>query len=107
MELYDPDYPCGLFDWHLRACNGELPPSPARPRAIRAHAVVYASGYERMSAEFQPPEWCRDVPHPGASFAPGEPVCTVHAAAADAERTSTLLRRRRRHLERLLRETAA
>jgi predicted ATP-grasp superfamily ATP-dependent carboligase len=107
MELYDPDYPRGLFDWHLRACNGELPDHPATPRAIRAHAVVYAASSGRISAAFEPPEWCRDVPHPGAGFAPGEPVCTVHAAASDADRAAILLCRRRTQLERLLREAAA
>lgn len=107
MELYDPDYPRGLFDWHLRACGGELPAHPARPRAIRAHAVVYATGGARMSAAFEAPEWCRDVPHPRASFAPGEPVCTVHAAAPDAERASLLIRQRRTRIERLLAEAAA
>jgi predicted ATP-grasp superfamily ATP-dependent carboligase len=107
MELYDPDYPRGLFDWHLRACDGELPAHPVPPRAIRAHAVVYATAAIRMSAAFEPPDWCRDVPHPGASFAPGEPVCTVHAAAAAAERASALLRRRQTQLERLLHEAAA
>lgn len=107
MELYDPDYPRGLFDWHLRACNGELPVRAATPRAIRAHAVVYATGNASLSVGSTLPEWCRDVPRPGTSFAAGEPVCTVHAAASDAERTSLLLRRRRTQLERWLREAAA
>jgi predicted ATP-grasp superfamily ATP-dependent carboligase len=30
-ELYDPDYPQGLFGWHLRACRGSLPARPAAP----------------------------------------------------------------------------
>jgi uncharacterized protein len=107
VELHDPDYARGLFDWHLRACTGKLPDHPATPRAIRAHAIVYATSYGRMSAGFEPPQWCRDVPHPGASFMPGAPVCTVHATATDAERACTLLHRRRTRIERLLRRAAA
>lgn len=94
VELYDPDYPHGLFDWHLRACEGELPGHPARPRAARAHAVVYAANNVQLSAAFLFPDWCRDLPDPGTRFAPGDPVCTVHAAAADAERAVALVRRR-------------
>lgn len=107
MELYDPDYPRGLFEWHLRACEGELPARPARPRAVRAHAIVRAASNARATAAFDLSEWCRDVPHPGTCFAPGDPVCTVHAAAADAERTLALLRRRHALVERMLREAAA
>jgi uncharacterized protein len=107
MELYDPDYPLGLFDWHLRACLGELPTRPPRPQAVRAHAVIYAVANTRFSADFNPPAWCRDVPHPGASFGPGEPVCTVHAAGRDAMRATRLLWRRRTQLERYLGEAAA
>jgi predicted ATP-grasp superfamily ATP-dependent carboligase len=107
MELHDPDYARGLFDWHLRACNGQLPDHPAKPRAIRAHDIFYATRHGRMSAGFEPPDWCRDVPQPGTVLVPGKPVCTVHASAADLDRALSLLRRRRIQLERLLTECAA
>ncbi|HVH67366.1 MAG TPA: ATP-grasp domain-containing protein [Gemmatimonadales bacterium] len=110
MELYDPDYPRGLFEWHLRACEGELPeapPRPLRPRAVRAHAVVYAPASGRVSAAFSFPDWCRDVPNPGTRFGAGDPVCTVHAAARDRDRAVTLVRRRHAALERALSRVAA
>src|SRR5438876_763187 len=44
MDLYDADWPDGLFDAHLNACRGRLPrgsrASPARP--VRAHGSVDA-----------------------------------------------------------------
>ncbi|HEU5169237.1 MAG TPA: ATP-grasp domain-containing protein [Gemmatimonadales bacterium] len=95
LELYDADYSRGLFDWHLRACRGELPERAARPRAVRAHAVVYLSGPGRVSRAFSFPDWCRDVPAPGTRFDPGDPVCTVHGAAPNAERALALVHRRR------------
>lgn len=94
MELYDPDYRRGLFGWHLHACRGELPTAPAAPRATRAHAVLYAPAACRPGADVKFPSWCRDVPMPGTSFEAGDPVCTVHAAAADEARVIALLRRR-------------
>jgi len=93
FELYDPDYPRGLFDRHLRACLGELPSRAARPRAVRAHAVVHATAAGRdAGVEF--PAWCRDLPMPGTSLRPGDPICTVHASGANVERALVLLRRR-------------
>jgi len=107
FELHDPDYPRGLFDWHLRACRGELPTRAATPRAVRAHAVMHAAALTRPDPGFAFPEWCRDVPLPGTRFAPGDPVCTVHAAAADADRALALLRRRYAAVERALRAAVA
>jgi predicted ATP-grasp superfamily ATP-dependent carboligase len=107
VELYDPDYPDGLFDWQLRACEGELPARPAPPRAVRAHAVVYASGALRVTGAWPFPRWCRDLPPVGARFAPGQPVCTVHAAASHPARAVALVQRRQRLLHRLTLEQAA
>lgn len=107
LELYDPDYPRGLFDWHLRACDGELPDGSAHPRAVRAHAVAYAFAPGRVEAGLVFPRWCRDLPAPGTRFAPGDPVCSVHAAAADSARAAALVRRRLALLERALIPAAA
>jgi predicted ATP-grasp superfamily ATP-dependent carboligase len=74
---------------------------------VRAHAIVRAASNTQATAAFDLSEWCRDVPQPGTFFAPGDPVCTVHAAAADAQRAVTLLHRRHALVERLLREAAA
>jgi len=107
MELYDQDYPRGLFDWHLRACGGELPDCVPPPRAVRAHAVVYVPGAVRMPAGFAFPRWCRDLPYPGARLAPGDPLCTVHAAARDVERATVLVRRRLALLQQAMTARAA
>jgi predicted ATP-grasp superfamily ATP-dependent carboligase len=102
FELYDADYPGGLFHWHLRACQGELPPRAAVPRAVRAQAVVRAPAPGGVRA-LHFPRWCRDLPVAGTRFAPGDPVCTVHATASTMTQARTLIRRRTRALERALR----
>jgi len=107
MELYDPDYAGGLFDWHLRACGGELPAQPAPAGAVRAHAVVHAVAAWQVAPAFAFPGWCRDVPNPGTRLSPGDPVCTVHAEAVDPERAVALLRQRRAALERAMIAEAA
>ena len=107
MELYDPDYPQGLFDWHLRACGGELPVRAARSKTVRAHAMIHAPAEGRLAAAFEFPRWCRDRPRAGTRFAPGDPVCTVHASAPDAPRAVALLRRRQAAILDVLRRAAA
>ena len=107
VELYDADYAAGLFEWQLRACEGELPVRAAPARAVRAHAVVYAPRALHVTAGWAFPRWCRDVPPAGARFAPGQPFCTVHAAASDAARAAALVRRRQSLLLPAMLERAA
>jgi predicted ATP-grasp superfamily ATP-dependent carboligase len=107
LELYDHDYARGLFDWHLRACGGELPARIPAPRASRALAVVQAEGPWHSSEHFRFPAWCRDLPRIGLRFSPGDPVCTVHARAADPRQAVLLLRRRRARLARMFSEAAS
>jgi predicted ATP-grasp superfamily ATP-dependent carboligase len=107
MELYDADYERGLFEAHLRACEGELPAAPAVARAARASSIVHAAHGWQVSEGFAFPGWCRDIPQPGTRLAVGDPVCTVHAEAADSDQAVALVRERQRRLELLLLEEAA
>lgn len=102
FELYDPDYPRGLFDRHLRACEGELPSRLPTPRACRAVAVAHAAQSWSAPPDFSFPRWCRDLPQAESRLAPGDPVCTVHARAADARLAALLARRRIARLARML-----
>jgi predicted ATP-grasp superfamily ATP-dependent carboligase len=101
-ELYDPDYPEGLLHLHIQACRGSLPSAGAAPAAARAHAIVHAPAAWEVTASFRFPMWCRDVPMPGTTMAPGHPVCTVHAEAASPELAAALVEERRVMLEQAL-----
>jgi predicted ATP-grasp superfamily ATP-dependent carboligase len=107
MELYDPDFPDGLFDCHVRAARGELPEGSAPAGPSRAHAIVLASADWRMPAEFRFPPWCRDLPAAGVRFSVGDPVCTVHAEADLPEQAVRLVNERAAALERATREQTA
>ena len=101
MDLYDADWPDGLFDAHLNACRGRLPrgsrASPARP--VRAHGIVYARARLRIASNIGFPAWCSDIPRPGSDLAIDAPVCTVHAGGTDAPAALRQLSRRRRQTE--------
>lgn len=107
MELYDADYERGLLEAHLHACSGVLPGSMPPGRSARASAILHATGDWHVDARFEFPDWCRDLPHPGTHFAPGHPVCTVHAEAATPEAAVSLVRERQRWAEQAFSEAAA
>jgi predicted ATP-grasp superfamily ATP-dependent carboligase len=106
MELYDPDYSRGLFDWHLRSCKSELPERIPRPRAARALSIVSAAEAWESADDFSFPQWCRDLPRIGLQFSAGDPVCTVHAGAATPRAAVTLVRRRQARIQAMLAESA-
>lgn len=106
MELHDPDYPRGLFHWHLEACRGHLPARARRARACRALTIVQAPGPLVMS-DAALPSWCRDRPAPGTVFRPRDPVCTVHASAATPGAARARVEERRRRVETLIAGTRA
>jgi len=68
---------------------------------------VYACVPGCVTAGLEFPSWCRDLPDRGARFAPGDPLCTVHAAAADSARAAALVWRRHAMLTRALIRAAA
>lgn len=102
MDLYDSDWPEGLFDAHLQACRGRLPPREPgrRPATVRAHAIVYASVRLRVAQDALFPAWCSDIPRPGSDVAIDAPICTVHADGADPSAALRQLGRRRRQTHR-------
>jgi predicted ATP-grasp superfamily ATP-dependent carboligase len=106
LDLYDADFPTGLVDWHLRACLGQLPESSPVGK-VRGHRVIYAPRGLRLNLRMRFPEWCSDVPDADNDFAPGMPVCTVHAEGDTAADVSRLLDQRRAGIEKSIFERAA
>ncbi|MBC7945573.1 MAG: ATP-grasp domain-containing protein [Burkholderiales bacterium] len=95
LDLYDPDFP--LFQWHLRACCGELPPKrpPVQlPVAVRAHAIVYAQNDLMIAPDTHFAPWCSDIAPPGSVIVRGAPVCTVHAEGREPNSVMRSLRAR-------------
>jgi predicted ATP-grasp superfamily ATP-dependent carboligase len=98
FELYDPDYPKGLFDAHLAACKGVLPACAAPRAAHRAHLIVTAPCTWHVPQRFAFPEWCHDLPMPGTVIPAMMPLCTVTAEAPTDGAAGHLARERRESL---------
>jgi len=90
----------GVLSAHLEACaEGALPLAPAQPVMLRGHEIVYARTPLELdaAAAARLAAWpgCHDLPHAGARFAPGEPVCSVETAGTDAAEVQGRLERTR------------
>jgi uncharacterized protein len=107
LDLYDADWPQGLFHWHLRASDGELPGALPARQTIRAHAVVYTRMSFDLPRNLEFPPWCSDIPKTGATFAPGMPVCMVHAEGTDHGTVKRRIFERRDTMEKLIEREAA
>lgn len=70
----------GLFDIHVRACEGMLPGELRSPAQAQASAIVYADGAFTVPPGVKWPNWVADIPGPGTRIRRGEPICTVFAA---------------------------
>lgn len=87
---------------HVELCRGARLRTTAALAAlpgVRASEVVFASARGEVSARAAAAlaelDFCRDLPHAGAKFANGDPLCTVLAQAADADAARALLQARR------------
>ncbi|MBC5782221.1 ATP-grasp domain-containing protein [Ramlibacter sp. USB13] len=90
MVLHDAAWPAGLVDAHVRAVQGWLPPGPpAHAGGVRGNLIVFADRACRvgaaLAADLARSTHCHDLPVAGATFAPGEPVCSVSACGSDQD----------------------
>ncbi len=107
IDLHDDQAAGSLFDLHVRACAGTLPPALQISNTVRAHAVVYSPVGASQTRRFAFPDWCSDLPAAATGISTGMPVCTVHASGGRASDVKRLVRRRRAVLENFLMEKAA
>lgn len=117
MALYGPRCfrsasqasPSGAVAAHLRACSqAELPEraAPLADDAVQGTEIVFAPcavGIDDAAAQrLAELDDCHDLPSGAMHFAAGEPICSVSAAAADAERVQALLDLRRKAVHQCL-----
>ena len=107
IDLHDDQAAGSLFDLHVRACAGTLPPVLQTSGTVRAHAVVYSPDGASQLRRFAFPDWCSDLPADPTGIPTGMPVCTVNASGGCTGDVVRLVRQRRALLENLLLEKAA
>lgn len=103
MALHERAWAGGLLRAHVHALQGVLPAgAPSSPPGVRGCLTVFAERACRvglsLAADLARSPDCHDLPAPGLRFRPGEPVCTVSTAAADAETALARLDARAVHL---------
>lgn len=89
----------GLFQMHLSACEGRLPRMVrVLDAGVAAQEVLWASETFAIPDDLQWPDWARDRPAAGTLLQSGEPICTLHARAAERKAVDRLLSDRRAKL---------
>ena len=93
----------GLFQMHLSACEGRLPRTVrVLGRGVAAQEVLWASETFAIPDDLRWPDWARDRPAGGTLIQAGEPICTLHARAAERKAVDRLLSDRRAKLSAVL-----
>jgi uncharacterized protein len=93
----------GLFQMHLSACEGRLPRTVrVLGRGVAAQEVLWASETFAIPDDLRWPHWARDRPAGGTLLQAGEPICTLHARAAERKAVDRLLSDRRAKLSAVL-----
>jgi uncharacterized protein len=106
MELVERAYGLSMFEVHVRACRGTLPPQLETRPGTEGKAIVFA---RRNVILGNTGRWLGrrsfgDVPHTGERIPGGRPICTVFAGGVDQ---STCLRRLVRQAELVYRRVRA
>lgn len=84
-----------LMRWHVQACRQRtLPSEPLPAPQLRGHEIVFTQrdvqlASEQAAALASHPD-THDVPHGAASFAAGEPLCSVSATGAAGAGTASV-----------------
>lgn len=99
LALYEHRVAGGLFAAHIAACESRLDSVVIEPGSqVHGLRVVYAPHDLDIAAEVEWPSWCADRPAAGSRVGKAQPMCTVHAAATDADETGRLLRAREQQM---------
>jgi predicted ATP-grasp superfamily ATP-dependent carboligase len=106
MALHAQAWPQGLLWAHLQGVGGRLPAAADEGSGLRGCETVCAPaggcvGPALAQALAALPD-CHDLPMPDAHLAPGDPLCSISAQAADEAALHHQLQARRRQIQHLL-----
>jgi predicted ATP-grasp superfamily ATP-dependent carboligase len=96
MELIERAHATSLFQIHVDACRGLLPPTVGNQAMLYGKAIVFArrDALVPKTSYWIRESWMADIPAPGDRVQGGRPICTVFASARSAGACRRLLWRR-------------
>lgn len=70
---------CNLFQYHVDACAGILPPSPPLKRQVAVRSILFAERDMTVKDDLKHLKSCiADIPHPDTSFEAGQALVSVY-----------------------------
>ena len=70
-----------LFDWHMQACAGILPPPPPSQRQYAQLHYLFSDTRVTINHHAVWPDSCHDRPVAGSTIPAGAPICTIISRA--------------------------
>jgi uncharacterized protein len=79
VDTVERSHGCNLFQYHVNACAGLIPPSALGKKQIAVRSILFADRDSTIKADLKHLRSCiADIPHPGAFFEAGQAMVSVY-----------------------------
>jgi len=92
IDTVEMAYGCNLFQYHIDACRGKLPPGPLSARKVAVRSILFAERDLTITADlkhFAP--FVADIPWPGTFFEENQALISVFGWGDTREKAVSLL----------------
>ena len=92
IDTVEMAYGCNMFQYHVDACRGKLPPGPLSARQVAVRSILFADRDLTMSADLKHLAPCvADIPWPGTFFEADQALISVFGWGPTREAAFSLL----------------
>jgi uncharacterized protein len=92
IDTVEMAYGCNLFQYHLDACNGKIPPGRQPPRQVAVRSILFADRDLTITSNLKRlAPYVADIPWPGTFFEADQAVISVFGWGETGEAAVSLL----------------
>ena len=79
IDTVEMAYGCNLFQYHVDACAGKIPPCLTSPRQVAVRSILFADRDLTITSDMKDlASYVADIPWPGSSFEAGQAIVSVY-----------------------------
>jgi predicted ATP-grasp superfamily ATP-dependent carboligase len=79
IDTVEMAYGCNLFQFHIDACAGKLPPGVLSPSQVAVRSILFADRDLTITSDLKDlASFVADIPWPGSSFEDGQAIVSVY-----------------------------
>ena len=92
IDTVEMAYGCSLFQYHIDACRGKLPPVPLSPRQVAVRSILFTDRDLTLTADLKHlAPYVSDIPWPGTFFEENQALISVFGWGETREGAFSLL----------------